>query len=291
MSVPRKGIIVPLVTPFTDREDVDFAGFRRNIDFQMGKNTHGFIVLPTAGEAPSLTTDESLRLIDIAVETSDSKPVIVGVGGLSIRRTETLMRHAEDAGAAGFFVISPYFYKVTPAEYVTYYQRIARSTALDLLIYNSTYANMPLSPDIIEVLAEEPNIVAIKEGNQLQLGEVVRRVGHKMSVFTARDVYIYETLATGGDGAISFSANVAPDLVLALFAAAEAGNYEQALNYQFELNPLVWALVSRSYPAPLKAAMDHLGLAGGRVRAPLTNLTEGEKQAVIQQVDVLRKEF
>lgn len=277
MSIPRQGIIVPLVTPFTATEDVDEEGFRRNVAFLTAHAVHGFVVLPTAGEAPSLTLDEKRRLIDAAIEEARRKrPVIVGCGGLNIRETEVLIRYAEGAGAAGLFVISPYFYKLSREEYLSYYRRVARSTALELLIYNSTYANVPLTLEMIEELVDEPNIVALKEGNQLQLGDAVRRVGDRLSIFTSRDIYIYETLALGGHGAIAFSANVVPDVVVAIFDAASRGDVETARRLQFRLNPLIWKLVSRSYPAPLKAAMDLVGLRGGRVRAPLSNLTAEE---------------
>jgi 4-hydroxy-tetrahydrodipicolinate synthase len=144
------------------------------------------------------------------------------------------------------------------------------------LIYNSTYAGTPLTPELLDELTLEPNFVALKEGNQLQLGAVVRRLGSRISVFTARDMYICETIAVGGHGAIAYSANIAPDLALALFSAAKDGNFTLARKLQFDLIPLVLRLVSRSYPAAIKAAMNIVGLEGGTVRAPLTPLTLSE---------------
>lgn len=271
------GIVTALITPFKQNGDIDFDGYRANIARQIEAGVHAVVSLATAGEAPSMDVGERRAVLAAALEVTRGRiPVLAGVGGLNERETYSMIRYAEDQGAAGLFVITPYFYRLTRNEYLAYFRRISALTALPMLIYNSTYADTPLDPDTILRLTEIPNFVALKEGNQLQASEVIRRVGHRVAVFSSRDIYIFELLAAGGAGAISFTSNVAPEPVLQLYQAARSGQWERARDIQKRLNPLIWELVRRSYPAPLKAAMNLLGLAGGSVRLPLTDLTDEE---------------
>lgn len=271
------GIINALVTPFTAEGEIDLDGYRSNIRHLAQTGIHGVVALATAGEAPSMSLDERKRVLVAAIEAAAGNVrVLAGVGGVNERETYEMIRFAEEEGASGLFVITPYFYRFTRQEYVAYFRRVASRSALPLLIYNSTYAETPLDPETIEHLAEIPTFVALKEGNQLQASEVIRRVGERVAVFTARDVYMFELLAVGGAGAICFTSNVAPQLCVALYHAAKSGQGEEARAIQRRLNPLVWQLVRRSYPAPLKAAMNMIGLAGGHVRPPLSDLREEE---------------
>lgn len=287
-----KGIIPVVTTPFTAAGEVDLDGYAANLERLVAAGVHGIIALATAGEGPSMSRDELTSVVTRAVEVIAGRvPVLAGVGGPNERDTLGLLDSFGGLGVDGFMVVTPYFYPLTRSEMLDYFRRVGAATPLPFMIYNSTYANLPLVPDALEELARDiPNFVALKEGNQLQGSDVVRRLGDRLAVFTARDLYMHELLAAGGAGAIAFTANVVPQLAVALYEAADKGDLAAARALQDRLNPLIWLLVKRSFPAAIKAAMDMVGAVGGPVRPPLTDLTESELhdlRATLQALGVL----
>jgi 4-hydroxy-tetrahydrodipicolinate synthase len=275
MSCPD-GIWTPLVTPFFKNGDLDLDGLTRNVAIQLRAGVHGLVATPTTGEAPSMDSSERITVWRTVREASGTRPLFVGVGSTNERETYALIAAAEELGVDGLFLITPYFYKFTRAEVLQYFHRIADRTPLQLMIYNSTYAGMPLDLDAVKELSTLPNIVALKEGNQLQFGEDVRVAAGRLRVFTARDLYLFESMALGGKGALAFSANAVPELNLAIYHASVAGRWDEARRLQQRLNPLIWQFVRRSFPAAIKAAMNLLGASGGYVRPPISNLTDAE---------------
>ena len=232
----------------------------------------------TPGEGPSLTLEESIAVGTAAIEAVGSRvPVLAGVGGPNESSSADRMRRLEAAGVQGFLVVSPYFYPLGRTELIAYFRRLSGWTHLPLMFYNSTYTGTPLTPTIIEELADAiPTFVALKEGNQAQASDVIRRMGGRIGVFSARDLHIHELLAAGGAGAIAFTANIVPELVIGIFDGVLKGRLAAARALQDRLNPLVWEVVARSFPAGIKAAMTLRGLAGGPVRPPLSDFTPEE---------------
>ncbi len=271
------GIIAAVVTPFDVTGDIIARGYQENIDFVIRNGVHGLVLLATAGEAPSLGFEEKQRLIDLGIEANGGRvATLVGVGGTNVRETFALIEYAESAGTDGIFVITPYFYRFTQDEYLAYYLEISRRSKTQILIYNSTYANCPLGPEAIAELASLPNVTAIKEGNPLQVVQVMRLTAGRLKVFTARDLYLYEMMTMGGAGGVFYSANVAPRRCVELYELLRQGCYAEARSLQFKLLPLMSELVARSYPAGIKAALNLLGRTGGHVRFPLSDYDESE---------------
>lgn len=273
-----QGIVPVLPTPFTDDGELALDGYAGNINRLVESGVHGVIALATAGESPSMSHAERLDVVTAAVSAVGGRvPVLAGIGGPNERETTEQLDIYARAGVDGLMVVTPYFYPLTRTEMLDYFRRIGARSALPLMFYNSTYANLPLTADALEELAADiPNFVALKEGNQLQASDVIRRLGERLDVLSARDLYMHEVLAAGGAGAIAFAANIVPDLVVALYDAARAGNLTKAREIQDQLNPLILLLVRRSFPAAIKASMDMVGMAGGPVRLPLTTLEPDE---------------
>lgn len=269
--------VVPVVpTPFGADGEVDLDGYAANIERLIAGGVHGIIALATAGEGPSMSRAECQSVVAAAVSTAGGRiPVLAGIGGPNERDTTELLGLYREVD--GFMIVTPYFYPLTRTEMLDYFRRIGGRSDKPLMFYNSTYANLPLTPDALEELAADiPNFVALKEGNQLQASDVIRRLGDRLTVLTARDLYMHELLAAGGDGAVAFTANIVPEHVVRLYDAAKAGDLATARQLQDALNPLIWLLVKRSFPAAIKAAMDMTGWVGGRVRHPMTGLDDAE---------------
>lgn len=280
MAQQFHGIITPLVTPFDARGDILERDFQANLDAQVRSGVHGLVILATAGEAPSLSLEEKKRIVDLAHEANHGRlPLMVGVGGVNARETFTLIEYAEAHGADGLFVITPYFYRFTRDEYLAYFREISRRAKTQVFIYNSTYAGVPLDPPAIAELAQLENIVGLKEGNPLQAADVMRLSQGRLKLFTSRDIYLQEFMSLGGSGGFFFSSPVVPELAVELYECLKGGDFTRGRTLLFGLMPLVSALVARSYPAGIKAAMNLLGRCGGHVRFPLRDY---EPQEVAQ---------
>jgi dihydrodipicolinate synthase/N-acetylneuraminate lyase len=283
------GIFAGLTTPFDHEGRFNCDGYRRNIEHVIAGGVQGVIALAVMGEGPSLTLDEIGEVTRATVAAVAGRvPVLATVGGPNERYTAMGIEIGEAAGVDGLMLLPAYFYPLTLNEMIQHLARVGATTSLPLMIYNSTYSNVPLTPDAIDtLLTVMPNFVALKEGNQLQASEVTRRFGDRLDVFTARDTYIHELLAAGGAGATSFTAAVVPRLVVSLYEAARDGDWAASLAFQRKLSPLCSLMVRHSFPAGVKAALDLAGLAGGATRPPLIGYTKDEVENVRQELAVL----
>jgi 4-hydroxy-tetrahydrodipicolinate synthase len=283
------GILAGVTTPFDLEGKFDSLGHRRNIEHMIQGGVHGLIALAVMGEGPSLSHTEAVEVAAATVEVVSGRvPVLGSVGGPNERLTTQLIADLEDVGVDGLMVIPPWFYPLTTDELVAHLCRISARTSLPLMFYNSTYSNVPLVAETLErLVGKVPNFVALKEGNQLQASEVIRRFGERLAVFTARDIYIQELVAVGGAGATSFTATLVPEFVVSLYDAAKGGDWATARRLQDQLNPLTWLLVKRSFPAGIKAALDLLSLAGGAPRPPLMPFSDADLPALRSALQTL----
>ncbi|HZX00433.1 MAG TPA: dihydrodipicolinate synthase family protein [Trueperaceae bacterium] len=281
MGIPKGGIIVPLVTPFDSENEVDLDGLGANVDSLITTGVTGLMCLATTGEAQSLNLRERKSVVEVTLAAADEKlPVIVGVGHTDVRETHELAEFATQLGAAGLFVITPYFYRYSAEQHARYFESLAQRVELPIMAYNSTYTGTPLTPDIVDRLVESSSIAAIKDGNQAQVGEIARRFGDQLGVFCARDVYLLETLASGGHGAVAFAANALPEALVAIVEAWIEGDVERARALQWAINPLVNHLVSFTFPSAVKAVTDLAGRVGGPTREPITPVGAEDRAAL-----------
>jgi len=285
-----RGSIPVVPTPFHRDGELDLASYGAHVDRLIRAEVDAVITLGTAGEGPSMTAGEWEQVVAAAVEASGSRvPVLAGLGGPNEVATVEAIHRLEQCGLAGFLLTTPSLYPLTREELLAYSQRVAGATRLPVMVYNSTYTGTPLRPDMLEELADSlPNFVALKEGNQAQASDVIRRLRGRVGVFASRDLHIQEVLAAGGAGAIAFTANIVPEVVVRLYRCAAAGDLREARYVQDALNPLAWAVVSRSFPAGLKAGMDLTGSTGGFVRGPLSDFTAEERSKLAELIDHVR---
>lgn len=276
-----RGVVVAPVTPMNNDLSVDYGGIRSIIEHLIDAGVSGFTACAMTAEAESLSLEEQEAVLAAVVESVAGRvPVYSGVGRPSILETRRLISVAEEIGSNGLFVITPYCNAYTKAEAIAYLRDVATRTSLPIMIYNCpAYSRIDLTPEDHSALSEIANIVATKEGNQGQLHDTVLATEGRMSVFTARDSYLLPSLALGAVGVVSFAANVAPRLLVELYEAVQQGDTARASELHAVLSPLVNALVARSYPLMIKAAMELNGLAAGparRIEQPLA-ATEVER--------------
>ena len=260
-----KGCGTAIATPFTDN-GVNLKEFEKLVEFQIQNNVDAIIVCGTTGESSTMTEDEKKDLITCAVKTSSKRvPIIVGTGSNNTKQAIKNSILAEQLGADGLLVVTPYYNKCTQAGLIEHYKAIASSVSLPIILYSvSSRTGVNIEPKTCLELSNVDNIVAIKEasGNISQIAEISRLCGDNL--------YIYS-----GNSVLS---NVKPKFVHEMVSNYLDGNIEKARDMQLESIPLIKALFCETNPIPVKAALNMIGYDFGIPRLPLTEMTEKNKE-------------
>jgi 4-hydroxy-tetrahydrodipicolinate synthase len=268
---------------------VDLLGLRQLTRYLVKSGVTGFTACAVTAETETLSLDEHRAVLQAVVEASDHQvPVYCGIGRGSLLETRELVDFVEGIGGDGLFVITPYASAYTLDEVSAYFRDVAGRTKLPVMLYNCPgYSGVNIPPSTVAELASIENILSIKEGEQSQLQADLASVEKTaFDVFTARDSFLLESLSAGAAGVISFAANVAPSLLVALDKAWSEGRAKDAQDLHERVVALVRILVKRSYPVFIKAAMNEIGLPAGPCRRVDLGLTNDER---VMMLGVLEK--
>ncbi|MBQ8625031.1 MAG: 4-hydroxy-tetrahydrodipicolinate synthase [Agathobacter sp.] len=282
-----KGAGVAIVTPMKNNEDVNYDKLEEIINWQIDEGTDSIIIAGTTGEASTLTMEEHRNVIKAAVEfTKHRVPVIAGTGSNCTRTAIQLSQEAEEDGADGLLIVTPYYNKATQAGLVKHYSQIADATKLPIIMYNvpgRTGCNL-LPETVATLFNAKENIVGLKEatGNMAQASQTMYLTDGKLDMYSGEDGLVLPMMAIGGIGVISVWSNVAPKKVHDMCEAFFKGDMETAMKLQREALPLVDALFSEVNPIPVKTAMNAMGLEVGPLRAPLCEMGDANKAKMIE---------
>lgn len=279
------GSCVALVTPFTD-DGVNFQSLANLIEFQIAEGTDAILVCGTTGEPPTMTRDEKYSVIGFAVEKVAKRvPVIAGTGGYNTATVIEDSKEAERLGADALLVVTPYYNKTTQKGLIQHYASIADAVHIPIIIYNVPgRTGLNLLPSTLKELSKIDNIAGIKEasGNIAQVAEMARLCGDRIDIYSGDDNIVVPILALGGKGVISVVANIAPRDTHEMVVKFLTGDIEGSRKLQFKLNPLVEALFLEVNPIPVKTALNLMGMNAGKLRMPLTDMSE-------QNLEILKK--
>jgi 4-hydroxy-tetrahydrodipicolinate synthase len=278
-----KGSCVALITPF-ENGSIDEQAFQSIVEWQIEQGTHGLVPVGTTGESPTLSHEEHQRVVELCIEAAqDRVPVIAGTGSNSTAEAILLTRHAQDAGADGALIVTPYYNKPTQEGLYQHYKAIHDATDIPILIYNIPGRSIvDMSVETMARLAELPNIVGVKDATADLVRPALTRlaIGPDFCQLSGEDASVVPFLAQGGHGCISVTANVAPRALAELHEAWQDGDIDTVSQINDRLIPLHRALFIESSPAPVKYAASLLGLCGAGVRPPLCEVTDKTKQEV-----------
>ncbi|MEX2015344.1 MAG: 4-hydroxy-tetrahydrodipicolinate synthase [Candidatus Hydrogenedentales bacterium] len=271
-----RGSIVALVTPFKENLSIDFDAYGRLIEFQIENGTHGIVPCGCTGEAATLSHDEQEQIIRYAVERVAGRvPVIAGTGSNNTREATRLTKFAQEVGADGALLITPYYNKPTPAGLIAHYRAIADAASLPIMLYNvPSRTGTKIEPETVAELHKIPGVVSIKEacGSVDQVSQILALCD--INVVSGDDSLTLPMMAVGARGVVSVAANVVPDRIAALCDAFDGGNLAEAQAIHRELTPLFKGLFVETNPMPVKFAVAELGLFKNVLRLPLTPLLE-----------------
>lgn len=277
------GAGVAIITPMNEDGSVNYDELGRIIDDQITEGTDAIIICGTTGEASTMDDDEHIGCIKYAVErTAKRVPVIAGTGSNCTREAVNLAQKAEEVGADGLLCVTPYYNKATQGGLYEYYKAISDAVNIPIVMYNvpSRTGTNILPETAVKIAKEVKNVVAIKEasGNLSQVAKLASLADGCIDIYSGNDDQILPVLSLGGKGVISVLSNVAPKNTHDMVESFINGDIKKAQKLQLEAMDLIGALFCEVNPIPVKAAMNMLGYKAGSLRAPLTEMTDANKE-------------
>ncbi len=270
-----RGTITALVTPFTEKGEVDFEGFGRLLERQLEAGVEGLLVLGTTGEAPALSDAERAEVLKFVKDKVGDKALLVaGTGTNNTSKTVSYTAQAAELGYQFALVVTPYYNKPTQEGLLRHYGAVAREVPdVNIIVYNVPgRTGVKIAPETVERLVKEyPNIVAVKEASG-SVDAASALLVREVAVLSGDDSLTVPMISVGASGVISVLSNVLPKETKEMVDAALAGDFKRARELHLRLWPLMKALFAETNPGPVKAALEILGVCGRWVRPPLAEV-------------------
>lgn len=279
-----KGAGVAIVTPMKDNYEVNYDKLEEIINDQITNGTDAIIITGTTGESSTLSEEEHVECISAAVDMVKKRiPVIAGTGSNSTQTAIQLSKKAEQAGADGLLLVTPYYNKATQKGLINHYTKIAASVDLPIILYNvPSRTGCNIQPATVAALINQvDNIVGIKEasGDVTSALRITQLTNGEAELYSGEDGMVIPLLSAGGIGVISVLSNVAPRFTHEMVMNYLNGDRETALAMQLAALPLCDALFCEVNPIPVKTAMNLMGWEVGPLREPLSEM---EPEHVLQ---------
>jgi len=281
-----KGSNVALITPFKNN-NLDEEAYISLIHYHLNNGTSGLVPAGTTGESPTLNHDEHKRVIELCVkETKGKISVIAGTGSNSTSEAISLTKFAEQAGASGALVVTPYYNKPTQEGLYQHYKAINDNCGIPIIIYNiPSRSVIDMTVDTMARLFELKNIVGVKDATGVleRVDQQKKKMGNSFIQLTGNDDNAFEFNKRGGVGTISVTANIAPKLCSEFqkFSVSNSDNeIKEAEKLDKILQPVHHSMFIESNPSPVKYAASLLNLCSDDVRLPLVKVTEPTKKTI-----------
>ena len=278
---PITGSTPALVTPMLEDGSVDYANLRKLIDWHIAEGTDCICVVGTTGESPTVNVEEHREIIRVAVEQAKGRvPIMAGCGANSTAEAIELAKFAKSVGADCQLQVVPYYNKPTQEGLYQHFKTIAESVPdLPVIMYNVPGRSVAdMQHDTVLRLAQVPGIVGKEATGNIERAQwLIRDLPKEFSVYSGDDPTAVALMLCGGKGNVSVTANVAPRLMHELCVAAMAGKVHEAMAIQFKLMPVHKNLFVEANPIPVKWAMSRMGLCGGTLRLPMTELSKSQQ--------------
>lgn len=267
------GVCTALVTPFLEGK-VNYPMLQRLLQFQMDEGVEAVVIAGTTGEAPTLSDDEKIKLFETAKKyVGENCKIIAGTGSNSTAHSVSLSVQAEQAGADGLLVVSPYYNKGTEEGLFAHYLSIAHAVSIPVIIYNvPSRTGMDIPVSVYKRLSKVPNIIGVKEAGTdvAKFVEIRNACGKDFTVWSGNDDLAVPAISLGAQGVISVASNICPHEMGVMVDAALDGDFDTASAVAFQLQPLIKLLFAEVNPVVVKEAMKHIGYDCGKCRLPLT---------------------
>jgi 4-hydroxy-tetrahydrodipicolinate synthase len=285
MKVNWKGVFPAITTQFRSDESLDLEGTARHLEKMIDAGIHGLVLLGTVGENTALDYEEKLTIIrEMKSVVRGRIPVLTGVAEYTTALACRFARDVEKIGIDGLMVLPAMVYKSDERETTTHFRTVARATGMPVMVYNNPISySVDISPEQFAELADEPNLVAIKESseNVRRITDLVNVVGDRYILFGGVDDLVLESIMLGAQGWISGLVNAFPNENRELWDLAIAGRWEQARELYRWYTPLLHLDTKVKLVQYIKLAMQETGLGSEMTRAPRLPIVGKEREEVL----------
>lgn len=275
------GIHTALITPFRNGQ-VDKEAFKSLIERQIAGGVNGIVPVGTTGESPTVTSEEHIEVIRLAVEFAAGRcKVIAGSGANATAEAIELTAAAEKAGANGSLQVCPYYNKPSQEGLYLHFKAVADSTSLPIMLYSIPgRSGVEIAPETAARLAADcKNVTAIKEagGSVDRINQLVQALPEGFGILSGDDPLTLPFIACGANGLVSVAANLIPEVMTRLVNHCLSGEFAEALAIQKQYYPLLRGLMSLDVnPVPIKTAISLQGHCDSELRLPLAPLAEDD---------------
>lgn len=289
------GVCTALVTPFL-HEHINYPMLEQLIHRQIEHGIEAIVICGTTGESATLSDREKFELIRQAVKYASGRcRIIAGTGSNDTLHALELSIAAQELGADGLLLVSPYYNKATPEGLISHYSKIAEGVHIPCILYNvpsRTGVDIPVS--VYSTLSKLPNIAGVKEASTdiVKIARIRAACPASFSVWSGNDDMAVPVISLGGQGVISVLSNILPTETELMVRAALDGDFDTASALQINLLPMIQALFREVNPIPVKKALKIIGYDCGQCRLPLTEADANTHSSIISalkdwfQIDV-----
>lgn len=279
MKSKLTGLGVALVTPFTDKGEIDFAALNRVVDNVIEGGVDYLVVMGTTGETPTLSMPERVALLRAVKERNAGRlPIVVGVGGNDTARVVELINQTNLDGVDAILSVTPFYNKPSQRGLYEHYKYIAERSPRPIILYNvpgRTGVNME-AETTLRIARECPNVIATKEasGNLEQIKAIIDAAPEDFMVISGDDSLALPIIKAGGYGVISVAANAFPRYFSRMVSDQFEGKYDETEAMFERIRPTVKMLFAEGNPPGVKAAMAVKGLLHNNLRLPLVPVSD-----------------
>ena len=282
MNDEHARVIVAMVTPFEPGGQVNYSAAAQLSSKLVSDGADGILISGTTGEAPTLTTREKLRMLEVVLDSvGEHAEVWMGTGTNDTGLTVELTEQAQDAGAHGIMLVTPYYNKPPQRALFEHFRKASEGCQLPVMIYNvpsRTGAN--IAPETVAELAEIDNVIAVKEasGDVNQAARIRHLTDDDFLIYSGDDQLTLPILSIGGWGVVSVAAHLVADDIYEMIQAYTDGYIRRAAQLHSRLLPLFEAMFITTNPIPVKASLNMSGIDVGALRLPLTKIEGQERE-------------
>lgn len=273
-------LLTAMVTPFNKEGKINFEVTTSLVEHLIKTGTEGLVVSGTTGESPTLTVGEKISLFEHVIKVVNKRiPVIAGTGSYDTAASIHLTKKAEELGADGVMLVTPYYSKPNQRGLYAHFSAIANKTNLPIMLYNIPGRSIiNMSAETTIALSKIENIVCIKEasGDLDQASIIIQNTSDDFHVYSGDDGMTVPMLSIGGKGVVSVSSHIIGQDMVKMIDSYEQGEVTKAAAIHRKILPIVQGLFKAPSPTPVKAALVMQGINVGNARLPLTELSEAE---------------
>jgi 4-hydroxy-tetrahydrodipicolinate synthase len=277
------------------RGEIDEPELRRYVDWLIERGVHGLYPNGSTGEFTRFTADERRRIIEIMCDqTAGRVPILAGAAEANSRETIRACEYYHRLGVRAVAIVSPFYYKLSPAGVYAYFKEIADHSPVDVTLYNIPMFASPIDVPTVTRLADEcPRVVAIKDSSgdlphMMRMIAAVRPRRPDFSFLTGWDAALMPMLLVGCDGGTNASSGVVPEITRKLYDLTLAGRLDEARDLQYRLLTLFDAMLySAEFPEGFRAALQLRGIRAGSGRQPKSAVQELELDQLRRQLQCL----